>query len=69
MAGTPGAILEHTMSSASVQNYWINGMKVGELAIDAGIVGDRGKPVIMVSGDDKVCLRPKGYFRMWLLLK
>ena len=59
MAGTPGAILEHTMSSASVQNYWINGMKVGELAIDTGIVGDRGKPVIMVSGDDKVCLEAK----------
>lgn len=60
MAGTPGAILEHTMSSEAVQNYWINGVKVGELAIDAGIVGDRGKPVIMVSGDDKVCLEAKG---------
>jgi D-amino peptidase len=55
MAGTPGAILEHTMSSASVQNYWINGRKVGETAVDAAIVGDKGKPVIMVSGDDKVC--------------
>lgn len=55
MAGTPGGILEHTMSSASVQNYWINGQKAGEIAIDAGIVGDRGKPVIMVSGDDKAC--------------
>lgn len=55
MAGTPGAILEHTMSSATVQNYWINGIKAGEVAVDAGIVGDRGKPVIMVSGDDKVC--------------
>lgn len=55
MAGTPGAILEHTMSSASVQNYWINGNLSGEVGVDAGIVGDRGKPVIMVSGDDKVC--------------
>lgn len=55
MAGTFGGILEHTMSSASVQNYWINGQKAGETAVDAGIVGDRGKPVIMVSGDDKVC--------------
>jgi D-amino peptidase len=55
MAGTPGAILEHTMSSAAVQNYWINGMKAGETAVDAGIVGDKGKPVIMVTGDDKVC--------------
>jgi D-amino peptidase len=55
MAGTSGGILEHTMSSATVQNYWINGEKVGETAVDAGIVGDYGKPVIMVSGDDKVC--------------
>lgn len=55
MAGTPAGILEHTMSSSSVQNYWINGKKAGEVAIDAGIAGDRGKPVIMVSGDDKVC--------------
>lgn len=59
MAGTPGAILEHTMSSASVQNYWINGKLAGETAVDAGIVGDYGKPVIMVSGDDKVCAEAK----------
>ena len=43
------------MSSATVQNYWINGRKAGEVAIDAGIAGEKGKPVIMVSGDDKVC--------------
>lgn len=55
MAGTPGGTLEHSMSSSSIQNYHINGMQAGEVAIDAGIVGDRGKPVIMVSGDDKVC--------------
>lgn len=59
MAGTPGGILEHTFSSASVQNYWINGEKAGEVAVDAGIVGDQGKPVIMVSGDDKVCAEVK----------
>lgn len=55
MAGSRGGILEHTMSSAGVQNYWINGNRAGEVAVDAGIVGDRGKPVIMVSGDDMVC--------------
>ncbi len=55
MAGTFRAILEHSMSSASVQNYWINGDKAGETAIDAGIAGEHGVPVIMVSGDDKVC--------------
>ncbi len=61
MAGTPGAILEHTMSSASVQNYWVNGVKFGETAIDAAIVGERGKPVIMVSGDDKLCAEAKSF--------
>jgi D-amino peptidase len=55
MAGTRQAILEHTMSSATWQNLWINGVKSGEVAIDAGIAGDAGVPAIMVSGDDKVC--------------
>lgn len=55
MAGTPGAVLEHSMSSKSIQNYWINGEKVGETAMDAAGFGFHGVPVIMVSGDDKVC--------------
>lgn len=55
MAGTPGAVLEHTMSSKTVQNYWLNDRKVGEIGLDAGIASDHGKPVIMVSGDDKAC--------------
>jgi D-amino peptidase len=55
MAGTPEAILEHTMSSKTWQNFWINGRKCGEIAIEAGIAGDHGVPVVMVSGDDKVC--------------
>lgn len=55
MAGTAGGTLEHSMSSVRIQNYWINGEPAGETAIDAGIAGDHGKPVIMVSGDDKVC--------------
>ncbi len=55
MAGTAAAVLEHTMSSRAWQNLWINGLKVGEVAVDAGVAGDHGVPVIMVSGDDKVC--------------
>lgn len=55
MAGTYGAILEHSMNSTRVQNYWINGEKAGETAIDARIAGEHDVPVIMVSGDDKVC--------------
>lgn len=62
MAGTPQAILEHTMSSAEWQNFWLNGKKAGEVAIDAGMAGDYGVPTIMVSGDDKLCREA----RQWL---
>lgn len=55
MAGTPEAVLEHTFSSKNVQNMYLNGTAVGEVAIDAAIAGEQGVPVMMISGDDKVC--------------
>lgn len=54
-AGTPHGVLEHTMSSAGWQNFYINGEKSGETMIDAAIAGELGVPVIMVSGDDYLC--------------
>ena len=54
MAGTKDAILEHTMSSKSWQNFWLNGEKSGEARMDAAILGDWDIPVIMISGDDKL---------------
>ncbi|HUS90947.1 MAG TPA: M55 family metallopeptidase [Phycisphaerae bacterium] len=59
MAGTPQAILEHTMSSKAWQNFWMNGRKCGEFAIDAAIAGDHGVPTVMTSGDDKLCREAK----------
>ena len=59
MAGTPEAILEHTMSSKSWQHCWLNGKITGETGIDAGIAGDHGVPTILVTGDDKVCREAK----------
>lgn len=55
MAGTAGGVLEHTFNSKRVQNYWLNGVKTGEARFDALGVGERGKPVIMIAGDDKLC--------------
>jgi len=55
MAGTPEAILEHTMSSGAWQNFWLNGRRCGEIAVDAAILGENGVPTVMVSGDDKTC--------------
>ena len=63
MAGTPEAIQEHTMSPHGWQNFWINGVRSGELAIDAGIAGDHNVPVIMVSGDDKICREAKRFLK------
>ena len=55
MAGTSGALLEHTYSSKGLQNMWLNGRPVGEIGIDAAIAGDYGVPTIMVSGDNHAC--------------
>ena len=55
MAGTANAVLEHTWSSRSWQNLWINDQKSGEIALDMGLAAEFNVPVIMVSGDDKAC--------------
>ena len=55
MAGVSGALLEHTYSSASIQSILLNDEPVGEFAIDAAIAAEHGVPVIMTSGDDKLC--------------
>ena len=36
-------------------NVIINGKKCGEIAMDSAAAGFYGKPVIMISGDDKAC--------------
>ncbi|MCK9478590.1 MAG: M55 family metallopeptidase [Firmicutes bacterium] len=61
MAGSKAAVLDHTFNSKTIQNCWVNGRLVGETAIDAAILGDYGVPVIMVSGDDKVCGEAKEF--------
>ncbi len=59
MAGTYGALLEHSQSSANIQNYWVDGKRIGEIYMEAAIAGDKGVPVIMVSGDDYACKEAK----------
>ena len=61
MAGTPGAHLEHTYSSATIQNLWMNGRRVGEFAIDCVIAGEHGVPVIMTSGCDKLAAEARDF--------
>ena len=55
MAGTKGALLEHSYSSASIQNLWLNGKRVGEIGLDASIAAEHGVPTVLVTGDDYAC--------------
>jgi len=55
MSGTPGAILEHTFSSANFEKITVNGIEMGEIGLDALMCGHYNVPVAMVSGDDKTC--------------
>lgn len=61
MAGTLQANLEHTMSSKSWFKYCVNGKPYGELGIDAELAAESGVPVVMVSGDDKLCEEAVGW--------
>jgi D-amino peptidase len=55
MEGTPDAPMAHSFYSVFVRNFWLNGRKVGEIGIDAGIAADHGVPVILVTGDEVAC--------------
>ena len=53
--GTPNAILDHTWSSKTVANIWLNDILTGEYGLNASLAGHFGVPVIMVSGDQTAC--------------
>jgi len=55
MSHTPGGVLCHTQSSVNWDNYWINGRLAGEVEQHAILCGSCGVPVVLVTGDDKVC--------------
>lgn len=63
MAGTINGFLDHTMSSKSVFNYWVNGRKFGELGIFAMVAGHFDVPVIMVSGDEAACIEARQFLQ------
>ncbi|GIP36154.1 M55 family metallopeptidase [Paenibacillus sp. J2TS4] len=55
MAGTPRAVRDHTMSSATYQRTELNGNPVGEIVLDAMLFGLHNVPVLLVTGDDATC--------------
>jgi D-amino peptidase len=61
MAGTEGAVINHTLLGREITGVWINGRKVGELGLNAAFAGHYQVPVVMVTGDDKVAQEAKAF--------
>lgn len=55
MAGTSGAILDHTLSVNTVFNVKLNGTPVGETGLNAAVCAEKNIPVALVTGDKAVC--------------
>ena len=60
-AGTPNALLEHTMSG-SVTDVSINGVSLPEAGINALIAGLYDVPVVFLAGDLAICEQAKAMF-------
>ena len=52
MAGTPVAVLDHTISGGTVYSITLNGVEMGELGLNAAVASSFGLPVALVEGDD-----------------
>ncbi|RKJ78997.1 MULTISPECIES: M55 family metallopeptidase [unclassified Pyramidobacter] len=52
MAGTPVAVLDHTISGGTVYSIELNGVEMGELGLNAAVASSFGLPVALVEGDD-----------------
>jgi D-amino peptidase len=55
MAGTLGGFLDHTQSSTSWLNYYINDIRCGEIGQCVAYAGHFGVPLLMLSGDRAAC--------------
>lgn len=61
-AGSAPAILDHTISSATVRAIRINGQELPEMGINGAIAGYYKVPVIMLSGDTETCAQARTIF-------
>jgi len=62
MAGTPNAFAEHTQSPESWYAYSVNGREFGEQGQFGMICGERGIPVVLVTGDEAACREGRDFF-------
>lgn len=57
--GSENAICDHTWSSSTVANLWLNNILVGEYGLNGALAGYFGVPVIMLTGDQTACAQAK----------
>lgn len=60
--GEKYSTMDHTYSSSSIHNIWINGKYMNETLINAAFGGVFNIPLAMVVGDDKLRKQINGYF-------
>lgn len=53
--GSPNAVLDHTWSSKTVANVWLNDILTGEYGLNAAMAGHFGVPIVMATGDQTAC--------------
>lgn len=58
MAGTPRAIMCHSFWGG-ITGYWVNGMAVGEIWMNAYMAGKQGVPFVFISGDKAAAAEAK----------
>ena len=57
--GTKHGVMSHTYSGASVERLTVNGIELGETAMNAAIAGHYGVPLVFVAGDVATTLEAK----------
>jgi len=58
-AGSAPAILDHTISGATMRAIRVNGRELPELGLNGALAGAFDVPVVMLSGDDETCAQAK----------
>lgn len=61
MAGTMNGFLDHTQSSMTWHNYYVNGRKTGEIGQFAMEAAHYNIPVVLVTGDTAACAEAKDF--------
>ncbi|HOX06416.1 MAG TPA: M55 family metallopeptidase [Planctomycetota bacterium] len=61
MGGTAGATLAHTFCFEDGRRWWLGDREIGEFGAFAAIAGAHGVPVVLATGDDKLCAEARAF--------